>query len=308
MELRQLRYYVRLVELGSITRAAKDLHIVTSALSQQMSRLESELSTRLLQRSAAGVCATDAGIAFYRQAQLTLRHADGAVRAAQQARLSGQVGVGIGTSASAVLAMPFISAMHERYPDIRLHVVDSLSTNLAAKVNARELDLAVVMQATGGLRGSAEPLVHEQLCLIGAAGMPQLQGLLGTKVRINQLTDVPMVLSAQGLRDAVDAAFAQAGCQPRIALEVDGLSVVMDAVRAGIGATILPRAAILRMPKDAFICVEIADPSAHRITTLLSLAEDELSPAALAARVVLRATAETLVQDGRWPGAELHKK
>ena len=68
MELRQLRYYVRLVELGSITRAAKDLNIVTSALSQQMSRLEAELNTRLLKRSATGVSATDAGLAFYRQA------------------------------------------------------------------------------------------------------------------------------------------------------------------------------------------------------------------------------------------------
>lgn len=55
MELRQLRYFVRIVELGSMSRAALDLDMVQSALSQQVSRLESELSTRLLQRTPRGV-------------------------------------------------------------------------------------------------------------------------------------------------------------------------------------------------------------------------------------------------------------
>lgn len=84
MELRQLRYFVRVVEAGSIGRAAMSLAMVTSALSQQISRLEGELSTRLLQRSASGVVPTDAGLAFFRQAQLALRHADDAVTAADR--------------------------------------------------------------------------------------------------------------------------------------------------------------------------------------------------------------------------------
>jgi LysR family tcuABC transcriptional regulator len=86
VELRQLRYFVRVVELGSISGAAQDLELVQSALSQQISRLESELSTRLLQRSPKGVTPTEAGLAFFHEAQLVLRHAEQAVRAAQQAR------------------------------------------------------------------------------------------------------------------------------------------------------------------------------------------------------------------------------
>ena len=60
MELRQLRYFVRVVELGSMSRAALDLNLVQSALSQQISRLEGELSARLLQRSRKGVTPTEA--------------------------------------------------------------------------------------------------------------------------------------------------------------------------------------------------------------------------------------------------------
>ncbi len=89
MELRQLRYFVRVVELGSMSRAAIDLGVVQSALSQQVSRLEGELATRLLQRSSKGVTPTEAGLGFFREAQLALRHAEQASRAAQQLRLSG---------------------------------------------------------------------------------------------------------------------------------------------------------------------------------------------------------------------------
>lgn len=65
MELRQLRYFVRIVETGSMGSAALDLNIGVSALSQQMSRLESELAIRLLQRTSRGVTPTSAGLAFY---------------------------------------------------------------------------------------------------------------------------------------------------------------------------------------------------------------------------------------------------
>lgn len=114
MELRQLRYFLKIVELGSMGRAAQQLGVVTSALSQQISRLESELSTRLLQRTSSGVVPTDAGLAFWRQAQLAIRHAEDAVRAAQLARLSGHVSVGMAPSTIAVLGLPFMG-LRPRY-------------------------------------------------------------------------------------------------------------------------------------------------------------------------------------------------
>ncbi len=107
MELRQLRYFVRVAELGSIGRAARDLDVVASALSQQISRLESELSTRLLLRTPTGVVPTPAGQAFLRQAQLTLRHAESAVAAAREARLSGMVSVGFAPTTLRCLPGPF---------------------------------------------------------------------------------------------------------------------------------------------------------------------------------------------------------
>ncbi|WP_028254121.1 LysR family transcriptional regulator [Variovorax paradoxus] len=305
MELRQLRYFVKVCELRSMGRAAVELGVVTSALSQQISRLEGELSTRLLQRSSTGVAPTDAGLAFLQQAQLTLRHADDAVRAAQQARLSGHVSVGLAPTTATVLGVPLMRAMQQRYPEVRLHMVEALSGHLTTMLHARQLDLAVLFQTDTPRRWSVAPLLAEKLFVIAS---PRLEGRpTGTKVRLSQLAEVPLILpsGSHGLRATLMAAFARARIQPRIVAEVDGLALLMDAVRAGYGATVQPGAATARHDRDDLELTQISDAHVGRRNLLVSLSDDELSPAALAARVVVADTARALVREGRWTGASL---
>ena len=180
MKLRRLRYVVRVVEQGSMSRAALDLNVVQSALSQQITRLESELATRLLQRTPRGVTPTEAGLAFFREAQLTLRHADQAVRAAQQTRLSGTVTVGLAPTTWGVLGLPLMQAMRTRCPDVRLHMVESMSGHLTAMLHARELDLAVLTdtrlhqapQTTGARRWDMAPLLEGTCSSSAPAAIP----------------------------------------------------------------------------------------------------------------------------------------
>lgn len=307
MELRQMRYFVRVAELGSMGRAAAELGLVTSALSQQISRLESELSTRLLQRTSSGVLPTEAGLAFLRQAQLALRHADDAMQAARQARLSGHVSVGLASSTASVLAMPLLGALRERYPDVRVHLVEALSGDLGAMLNARRLDLAVVFEHESARRWSVQPLLDETLYVMGRPDLPDLPS--GTRARLRQLAALPLVLptGVHGLRAVVVAAFARVRVEPRVVLEVDGLSSLMAAVREGLAATIQPGSAALKLEPDALRCLEIVDSHARRRSLLASLSDDELSPAALAVRVTLRDVAGQLVRQNRWPGAGLHE-
>jgi LysR family transcriptional regulator, regulatory protein for tcuABC len=306
MELRQMRYFVRVAELGSMGRAAAELGVVTSALSQQISRLEGELATRLLQRSSSGVRPTEAGLAFLRQAQLVLRHADDAMAAAHQARLSGHVSIGLASSTAAVLALPLLAALRERYPEVRVHLVESLSGELGAMLNARRLDLAVVFETASARRWSVTPLLDETLFLMGRPGLPGWPA--GKRVRLRELATLPLVLPTgqHGLRAVVNAAFAQAKVKPRVALEVDGLASLMAAVRSGLAATIQPGPAALRLAPGEITSLEIADGAARRGSLLASLSDDELSPAALAARVTLRDVARNLVRTQAWPGARLH--
>jgi len=307
MELRQVRYFVRVVELGSMGRAAADLRVVTSALSQQISRLESELSTRLLQRTSTGVLPTDAGLAFLRQAQLMLRHADAAVQAAQQSRLSGQVSIGLAPTTAAVLGLPLILAMRERYPEVRLHLVEALSGHLTSMLNSRQIDLAILFRTDAARRWSVLPLLDERLFVIGLATMPGMPPAQ-RRVRLKSLGALPLVLPSgpHGLRSTIDAAFGAAGVRPNVVAEIDSLALLMDSVRAGLCATIQPGAATARLDDARLVLREVADAQASRANLLASISDDELSPAGLAARVVMTDVARALVQAGRWPGARLH--
>ena len=307
MELRQLRYFVRVVEMGSMSRAAIDLEVVQSTLSQQISRLEGELATRLLQRSAKGVVPTDAGLAFFREAQLALRHADQAGRVAQQARLSGSVSVGLAPTTASVLGLPLMQAMNHSYPDIRLHMVESLSGHLSSMLNARQLDLAVLFDTHPARRWSVTPLLEEKLFLIQSARHPLRE--LPARARLSQLKGLPLILPSgpHGLRSTLNAAFASARFKPTLAAEIDSLAMLMDAVDAGLGCTLQPWAAVGRFADatERFRMSEIGDASARRLNSLCSLSDDELSPAALAVRVALAGLARDLVRAGHWAGAKL---
>lgn len=306
MELRQLRYFVRIIETGSMGSAAQDLDIGVSALSQQMSRLENELAIRLLQRTSRGVTPTNAGLAFYSQAQLALRHADDAILAAREARLSGHVSVGMAPSTASILGIPFIHAMQENYADVRLHVVESLSGNLERMINTRQIDLAVVFQKDKILRWSARPILEEQLFLIGSHAL--LAALPDNPITPEQLAGIPLIMPSQGhgLRGRLDAVCQEHALNVEIVAAIDGLALLMRAVRDGLGATLQPGAAISHLDNDALRVIGVHNPVLSRPNFLVSLSDDELTPAGLAARVVLTKVMRQLVDAGEWPGATLY--
>lgn len=300
-----------------MSRAALDLDMAQSALSQQVSRLESELSTRLLQRTPQGVTPTEAGLAFLREAKLTLRHVEQAVRAAQHARLSGSVSIGLAPTTSAMLGLPLMLAMRERYPDVRLHMVEGMSGHLASMLRSRELDVAVLFghrpdelelwQPAGaaGRGWQVQPLMEEELFLIRSVNSAPLPD----SVTIKDLRAEPLILPTRshGLRSTLDAALARAGIAAEPVLEVDSLAMVMAAVDAGLGSTLQPWAALGRYPDSAqrFRHARLDDPQARRVNLLCSLADDEMSPAGLAARGALRDCVRELVTEGRWAGTAL---
>jgi len=307
MELRQLRYFVKVVELGSMGQAAQSLGVVTSALSQQISRLESELSTVLLRRSATGVTPTEAGLAFWQQAQLALRHVDEAVNAAQNARLSGHVRLGLTPTTASVLGVPLLKAMRAQYPDVRLQVVESLSGNLSAMLNARLLDLAIVFQ--GGSRGRwlTQPLLNEQLLLMVHEDLAVFPD--GKALQLDAVAQLPLVLPSgtHGLRAVLNAAFERAQAWPNLLADVDGLALLMDIVQAGIAATVQPGSAMARITNPALHAYPLDEPTLRRVSYLATLPEEELSPAALALRRTILDVASDLVNQDRWPGASLHE-
>jgi LysR family tcuABC transcriptional regulator len=198
-----------------------------------------------------------------------------------------------------------MQAMRERYPDVRLRMIESLSGYLGAMLGARQIDLAILFREEPAQRWSVMPLLDERLFVIGASTLPGMPRRARTSIA--KLGALPLILPSgtHGLRALLDAAFKRAGYAPCIAAEVDGLALLLDAVRGGLGATIQPGAALARAENASLASVPLVDAYATRPNLIASVSDDELSPAGLAARVVLADVAREMINAGRWPGAKL---
>src|SRR5436309_12318566 len=168
MELRQLRYFVAIVDHGSLSRAARVLHVAQPALTQQLRQLEDEFGAQLLHRSAQGVLTNDAGKIFYEHAQAILKQVGDARSAVMQstARPGGAVALGIPQSVSGALALPLLTAVRAQYPDINLQLSEELSGNLIEQLKSGRINLAVLFDDEQLTPFTTTPLVEEQLMFI----------------------------------------------------------------------------------------------------------------------------------------------
>ncbi|RDV00372.1 nitrogen assimilation transcriptional regulator NAC [Trinickia dinghuensis] len=241
MNLRRLKYFVKIVDIGSLTQAAEVLHIAQPALSQQLITLEDEFQQQLLVRTKRGVTATEAGATLYRHAQLILRQYEQAqadVKSAGQA-LSGQVSVGLapGTGASA-LSLPLLRTVRARHPNILLYINENFGTTLSELIMNGRMDMAVLYgeKSVHGL--SFQLLMNEEMFLVAPRGM----GIVREKIAVADLRNVPLLLPRpyNYLRKYVDEGFASVQMTPNVIAEIESASTLSAAVSAGIGATILP--------------------------------------------------------------------
>lgn len=262
VNLRRLKYFVKSVDIGSLTQAAEVLHIAQPALSQQLITLEDEFKQQLLVRTKRGVTPTEAGATLYRHAQSILRQFEQAqadVRNAGQ-NLSGPVSVGLapGTGASA-LALPLLRAVRARHPSILLYINENFGTTLSELIMNGRMDMAVLYgdKPVHGL--SFQLLMNEELFLVAPRSMDIAQG----EIDAAALREVPMLLPRpyNYLRKYVDEAFARLQMTPNVIAEIESASTLSAAVSAGIGATILPdsTARVVAAAGD-IVCCRIVSP------------------------------------------------
>src|SRR3546814_3393147 len=144
MNLRQFSYFVRVVELRNMTRAAENLHVAQPALSQQMALLENEVGVRLLVRGPRGVEPTAEGQLLYHLAQTILRQVDSiySILWRKADLVSGAVSVAMASSTAHMLALPLIRAVRQRYPAIELEIVDIPSSDLTLTLQQGRTDIS----------------------------------------------------------------------------------------------------------------------------------------------------------------------
>ncbi|WP_323120444.1 LysR substrate-binding domain-containing protein [Burkholderia alba] len=240
MDLRQLRYFVKVVEYGNVTHASEALHIAQPAVSQQMRNLERDLGMQLLERSPHGVAPTAAGRTLYRHAIELLRQADGTQELLRRdAELpQGRVSVGMPSSTARILAIPLARLVHERYPGIMLELIDAPSADLDNLIGRSRVDLAIGVDAVATRGVAVQPLLTEALYLIGWPDFP----LPDAPVPLAEVARMPLILPSapNTIRNRVDWAMREAGLAYDIRFEASSTGLLFAAVMAQLGVTILP--------------------------------------------------------------------
>ncbi len=242
MNLRRLKYFVKIVDVGSLTQAADILHIAQPALSQQIATLEGEVRQQLLLRTKRGVTPTEAGRVLYRHAQMILRQCEQARTDMDAAgrNLSGAVSVGLAPgTAAAALALPLLRAVRARHPGVLLYLNETYGSTLSELIMNGRMDLAVLYGGKIAVHGlSFVPLLKEELYVVGPNSHPAPPD----DVPLRMLGEMDLFLARPYniVRKMVDEAFMAIGMVPRVVAEIESSSTLTSVIADGLGATILP--------------------------------------------------------------------
>ncbi len=301
MNLRRLKYFVKIVDVGSLTQAAEVLHIAQPALSQQLATLEGELKQQLLIRTKRGVQPTEAGNILYAHAQTILRQceqAQSAVNSAGQA-MSGQVSLGLASgSTAAQLALPLLQTLRDQQPGILLSLHENSGAALAGQVANQTLDMAMVYGAKmpAGLHTVA--LMREDLYLVATRAVPHP----GNSVELLDVARLNLFLPREGdaVRNQLEEAMALRKLAVNVVGDIESSGALSAAIAGGLGATVLPESVARAMigPAKAWMA-RINAPTMSVPLSLCMSGQQSLSAPALLVKDLLLSIAGGRSQEKR---------
>jgi LysR family nitrogen assimilation transcriptional regulator len=255
MELRSLHYFVRIAELGSITRASAHLQIAQPALTRHVQRLEEELDAPLFTRANRGVRLTEAGHKLLDSAQRILRDVERAgdeIRA-HKAHPSGKIVLGVTPTLCPVVVPELFGRMRRHYPMIELKVVHAGTVRLEEFVIDGRVDIGLLAEIPRSRLILSMRLAEEEMVLVTRPGARPRQ-----IVPLDELRRTPLILG-DGLRAAIEALLAVHDVELQVDTELNDHETIRLMVQQGVGASILPHSSIHRECVRGLV-------EAHRIT------------------------------------------
>jgi DNA-binding transcriptional LysR family regulator len=296
MELRQLEYFVAVVEEANFTRAAARLHVTQPGVSAQLRQLERELGHTLLDRSARVVRPTEAGAAVLPHARAALQAVAGARAAVDELAglLRGHISVGAVAAGGPIDLAGRLADFHQDHPGVEITLTEDTSDRLVASLTAGRLDLALIGLAATNPPGLAIEVILD-VPFVAVVGQHHFLADRRT-VQLKELAGLPLITLPAGsaVRTALDDGFAAVGERPRIAFEASQPAVLARLADRGLGIAVLPADENPGRERGGLREIPITDPQVRGRLALAWRAAAPVGPAAtaLARRIIdgLKAT------------------
>lgn len=281
MELEQLRCFLSVAELGTLSAAARRHFVSQPAVSLRLKALEAAVGQRLLVRRGGRAQLTPAGQLFHRRAREALLALDrGLQEVGELVGLArGRLALGAIDAAGIYLLPPLLRAFHHRYPAVALTMRVEPSGSLVAALLVGEIDAAIVALPVAGVAVDALPLESEPLVLVRPAGGPKRETAAQLFKRL------PLIAYPRGsvTRGLIDAELARRRLAPATAMELSHPEAMARLVEAELGAAVLPR----RVLRPGVRVQEVPGFALSRQLSFVTRSGEAPSPAAAAFRELL---------------------
>jgi LysR family cyn operon transcriptional activator len=280
MLLRHLRYLLAVAEHGNFTRAADALHVSQPTLSLQIRQLEESLGVQLLDRSSRAVRPTDTGAVYIEHARRALRELVAGERAIHDVQNleRGTLRLAMTPTLTPYLTRPLVAGYHAHHPGITLRVDEMTLDGMALALAADEVDVGIAFSTVQSSDLECHSLFREELSVVVSADHPL--ALRSTPLATAMLHGAAMAMlnTSFATRAHTDAYFQAQGVVPRIAIEANTISALLEIVRYGELATILPCA--ITAQQRELRAITLTPPLPHRTVAMLNRRDGYRSAAA----------------------------
>ncbi|WP_332682546.1 LysR family transcriptional regulator [Bosea sp. (in: a-proteobacteria)] len=265
MNLRQLKYFVRVIEAANMTRAADELRIAQPALGMQIKQLEEGLGVTLLTRHSRGVSPTAAGEKLFQRAIEILDLVELARREVRDDAREA-VRFGLTPSLMQIIGPELLLRVSERAPQLSVSLTEEMSHLLVDSLHRAELDLILAYEVLDAPGFWKRALYQEDLVLVTATGYPDEAPITFAGALAH-----PLILPEprDGVRSLVERTAAEHGLTIRLEHEVRSISGIKTLVARGSAAGILPYGTVLAEVAAGTLFVRPIMPALRRTLYLV---------------------------------------
>ena len=296
MDLRSIKYFVQIADLGSITRAAAQLGVAQPALSRHVRSIEDELGMQLLVRLPRGVRLTGAGRQFLDHCRRVMREFS---RVKEELRgrnevPRGRVVLGMSPTVGPLLLPGSIERARRTCPDVVLKVVEGFSVMLYDALLTGRVDIAVLTNPAPSRALAMTPLISEPIVVLAP---PQPRGTRRF-FTLAELTKTP-IIATEAIRGIVEEQLGHSGARLNVEAEIDAVEAIRQLLLRGIGASVMPVSTFHEDIRAGRIAAyPIADANVHRMLFLAYPAEGRRSAAVQEISQIVSAETNALLDQG----------
>ena len=260
MELRQLRYFVKVAEYLNFSEAAKCLFITQSTLSQQIRQLEDELNAQLFQRNSHSVTLTEAGEQLLPDALRTLHAADTCFDRIHdlQQLLSGTLNIGVTYSFSSILNETLLVFM-KKYPKVKLNIYYKTMSELMVMLQHRELDFVLAFKPSYNYEGIESHILFDNHMAVIVRNSHELAKK--ESIKLTELEKYNLALPAPGLqaRNKFDRLVSKYVLNLNVRIELNEVNILLKLVKNSSLVTVLSETTIHNEPGVKAIPIDCAE-------------------------------------------------